>query len=103
MPQELYNVSWVEEHGLGIAIRSVAEVDAAVALLLRDLELFRPNLERMRNRAVFEVPGILHAIQQRALQDGRARQAGRGAIQERRDSSTSISVLRLSHTRRAAS
>ncbi len=66
MPQEAYNVSWVEEHGLGVVIHSAAQVAGAVDHLLRDAGRLRANLERMRNRAVFEVPGILHAIHMRA-------------------------------------
>ena len=64
MVQERYNADWVEEQGVGIAIRSFREVPAALDTMLRTevRARFQRNLERLQNRAVFEIPGILEQI-----------------------------------------
>jgi hypothetical protein len=65
MPQELYNVDWVREHGLGVLIRSLAQLPAAVAQISAELPRFRARLAQMQNRAVFEVLPILEGILRR--------------------------------------
>lgn len=62
MPQERWNTEWVREHGLGVVLRSFSRVPEAVADLKLDLPRFQANARRMANRAVFEVPEILHRI-----------------------------------------
>lgn len=62
MPQERYNVEWVREHGIGLAIRSFRSVDRAVAQLLQDLDDYRQRVRKLDNRALFEVPAILNGI-----------------------------------------
>jgi 1,2-diacylglycerol 3-beta-galactosyltransferase len=59
MPQERWNTQWVQAHGLGVVKRSFRDVGAAVAELVVNLPSYRANVQRMHNRAVFEVPEIL--------------------------------------------
>ena len=64
LPQERYNTEWVEEHELGIVIRSFREVPRAVAQVLEGdrASLLRANARAVSNRAVFEVPEIMAEI-----------------------------------------
>jgi hypothetical protein len=62
MPQERYNTQWVREHGLGLVLPSFKGIRSAVQTLLADLDRFRENVQRIDNRAVFEVPQILSGI-----------------------------------------
>ena len=62
MPQERWNTDWVQAHGLGVVTRSFGTVRAAVAELLADLPRYRNNVAQVHNRAVFELPQILHGI-----------------------------------------
>ena len=62
MPQERYNTEWVVEHGLGIVMKSNAQVRPAVEQLLARLDAFKANVAAMENRAVFEVPEVLAEI-----------------------------------------
>jgi hypothetical protein len=62
LPQERYNTQWVREQGVGIVCPSFAKVDEAVQDLLARLPALREATQRVRNRAVFEVPAILKAI-----------------------------------------
>jgi 1,2-diacylglycerol 3-beta-galactosyltransferase len=65
LPQERYNADWVEEQGVGIALRSFKkEITGAVAQMLdpeKRCEFVR-NVARHENRAVFEIPEILERI-----------------------------------------
>jgi 1,2-diacylglycerol 3-beta-galactosyltransferase len=65
IPQERYNAQWVEEGGFGIAVRSFRrEIGTAASEMLHP-ERHRRFVERVRayrNRAVFEIPGILEGI-----------------------------------------
>ena len=66
LPQERYNTQWVRENGVGLVLASFAQVDRAVAELVADLPRYRAATQRMRNRAVFELPGLLQGILARA-------------------------------------
>lgn len=59
MPQERYNADWVQEQGVGLVLRSIRHVGAAVHELLAQLQLFQARVRRLDNRAVYEVPEIL--------------------------------------------
>jgi hypothetical protein len=65
LPQERYNADWVEEQGVGIALRSfqkgIAEAVAQMLDLKKRCEFVR-NVARHENRAVFEIPEILERI-----------------------------------------
>jgi len=68
MPQERYNAQWVTEQGLGIVHGSFRSIDRAVGELLGRLDEFRTRVRAVRNRALFEIPGILDGI----VQQGRS-------------------------------
>jgi hypothetical protein len=59
MPQERYNARWVRETGVGLVIKSVRPIRAAVAELVGSLAELGARVRLLRNRAVFEVPEIL--------------------------------------------
>ena len=59
MPQERFNTRWVRELGVGVVLRSLNGLPAAVDLLLPRLAEFRARVRWIDNRAVFEVPEIL--------------------------------------------
>jgi len=62
--QERYNVTWVEEQGVGIGLKRFSEIDKALAYLGSDgtLNAYRTRALALRNRAVFQVPAILDRI-----------------------------------------
>ena len=62
MPQERYNGQWVLENGVGTVASSPARVRPTVMALLERLDEFRGRVDRIENRAVFEVPDILAQI-----------------------------------------
>jgi UDP-N-acetylglucosamine:LPS N-acetylglucosamine transferase len=62
MPQERYNTEWVEENGLGVVLDSFKVIRAGVAQLADHLELYRAQVKRIHNRAVFEIPDVLERI-----------------------------------------
>jgi UDP-N-acetylglucosamine:LPS N-acetylglucosamine transferase len=61
LPQERYNAEWVKEKGVGIVLKSFAEVAEGVTSMLEPTTLaaFRKNVAAQENRAVFEIPEIL--------------------------------------------
>jgi hypothetical protein len=59
MPQERFNVRWVGEQGVGLAVRSTSELPEAVQRLLAELPHFAQRVARQRNRASVEVPYVL--------------------------------------------
>jgi hypothetical protein len=65
LPQERYNAQWTEEQGVGIALGSFRrEIVDAVRKMLDPARRcqFVEQVERQKNRAVFEIPGILERI-----------------------------------------
>jgi hypothetical protein len=60
LPQERYNTKWVKEKQVGIVLNNFDEVVGGVQQMLAPgaLAEFRRNVERLENRAVFEVPEI---------------------------------------------
>jgi 1,2-diacylglycerol 3-beta-galactosyltransferase len=62
MPQERWNTQWVQQHGLGLVLRSFGDVRAAVGELTQQLPEYRARVGSMSNQAVFEVPQILQGI-----------------------------------------
>ncbi|MCS7044418.1 MAG: galactosyldiacylglycerol synthase [Bryobacteraceae bacterium] len=64
LPQERYNAEWLREQGVGIALDSWRKVDRGVRALLEEglLGQMRHAAERIRNRAVFEIPDILERL-----------------------------------------
>ena len=64
MPQERYNTIWVEENNLGKVISSVCELPEAVDGLLSQLGVYQSHVQKMNNRAVYEVVAALEKIMQ---------------------------------------
>jgi len=62
MPQERYNADWIREQRLGIVLGSFRAVDSAVAQLLNGIDGFRARVDRVQNRALFEIPDILAGV-----------------------------------------
>jgi 1,2-diacylglycerol 3-beta-galactosyltransferase len=62
MPQERYNTEWVREHGLGLVARSMRNIRPTVLALVEQLDIYKTNVRRIDNRAVFELPQILAGI-----------------------------------------
>lgn len=62
MPQERYNVQWLRERGLGLAVRSVRGLPRAVEQLVAELPAYRQRVARLENRAVFEVLDIVESL-----------------------------------------
>ena len=60
LPQERYNTEWVKEKQVGIVLNNFDEIVGGVQQMLAPgaLAEFRGNVERLENRAVFEVPEI---------------------------------------------
>jgi UDP-N-acetylglucosamine:LPS N-acetylglucosamine transferase len=68
MPQERYNLTWLDQHGVGLSIARVADLPAAVARMERELPSYRERVKSIRNEAVFEVPGVLERIAARSAE-----------------------------------
>lgn len=67
LPQERFNAPWVEEKGVGIALRSFPKGIVGAARRMLDPISHAAFLDRvcaMENRAVFEIPDILDRILQ---------------------------------------
>ncbi len=62
MPQERYNTDWVLENEVGAVLKSFKGIRTAVAQVSARLADFRHSIDRIRNRAVFEIPEILQRI-----------------------------------------
>lgn len=65
LPQERYNATWVEERGVGIALKSFSKgiVKAAGQMVdSRRRAEFSGNVKAISNRAVYEIPEILSGI-----------------------------------------
>jgi UDP-N-acetylglucosamine:LPS N-acetylglucosamine transferase len=64
LPQERYNAEWVAEKRVGIVLRSFREVVSGVQRMLEPAALaeFRRNVAGQENRAIFEIPEILHKL-----------------------------------------
>ena len=64
LPQERYNADWIREQGVGIVLRNFRGIARALEELLNPAEYARfcAATERLRNRAVFEIPDILERI-----------------------------------------
>jgi UDP-N-acetylglucosamine:LPS N-acetylglucosamine transferase len=62
MPQERYNIQWIRENRAGLVLPSYRNLHRAVTEMAIRLDEFRSSIASMRNRAVFEIPGILAGI-----------------------------------------
>lgn len=64
MPQEHFNVRWVQEQGVGLAVRHTRDLTEAVPELLAEWPAFAARVAQLQNRACFEVPQILARLLQ---------------------------------------
>jgi UDP-N-acetylglucosamine:LPS N-acetylglucosamine transferase len=62
LPQERYNAEWVLERGVGVVVPNFRGIREAAAALVASLEKYRTNVEKIDNRAVFEIPVMLEKI-----------------------------------------
>jgi len=64
MPQERYNADWVREQDVGLVLPNFRRIADAVDELLEPAayDRFRAAIEKLQNRAVFEIPDILERI-----------------------------------------
>jgi UDP-N-acetylglucosamine:LPS N-acetylglucosamine transferase len=62
MPQERYNAQWVRELDIGVVLPSLRLVRSGAADVIQRLDALRANVQRIHNRAVFEVPQILDRL-----------------------------------------
>ncbi len=62
LPQERYNADWVIERHTGIVLPNFRRVAEAVEQMLGDLAGHRESVEKIQNRAVFEIPEIFEKI-----------------------------------------
>jgi len=62
LAQERYNAEWVVEKKVGLVLPNFNGIREAVAQLERRFLGYRANVEKIRNRAVFEIPDILASI-----------------------------------------
>jgi len=62
LAQERYNTEWVREHGAGIVLPSFREIASAAARMEKELPVLRAAVEKIHNRAVFEIPDMLERI-----------------------------------------
>lgn len=62
LAQERYNAEWVVEKNVGLVLKNFNGIREAVRELERGIAGYRANVEKIRNRAVFEIPDILAAI-----------------------------------------
>jgi 1,2-diacylglycerol 3-beta-galactosyltransferase len=68
LPQERYNAEWVLEKQVGLVVRGPHQIPSAVRVLLKrgNLARLRTHAAALRNRAVYEIPGILRRIVERS-------------------------------------
>jgi 1,2-diacylglycerol 3-beta-galactosyltransferase len=62
LPQERYNADWVLEQGAGLVLPNFGHIKEAAARLLASLDEYRANVEKIENRAVFEIVEILASL-----------------------------------------
>jgi UDP-N-acetylglucosamine:LPS N-acetylglucosamine transferase len=62
LAQERYNAEWVVEKKVGLVVPNFNGIREAVAQLEKGFAGYRSNVEKIRNRAVFEIPDILATI-----------------------------------------
>jgi hypothetical protein len=64
LPQERYNADWVEEHGVGVVLKDLREIEPTVQQILSSgkLAAMQRATRCIGNRAVFEIPDILERV-----------------------------------------
>lgn len=69
LPQERYNAEWILEKQLGLVVRGPHQIPGAIREILErgNLARYRAQAATIRNRAVYEIPGILRQIVEGSL------------------------------------
>jgi UDP-N-acetylglucosamine:LPS N-acetylglucosamine transferase len=62
LPQERYNAEWVIEHEAGVVLKNFRGIREAAENLLVSLDRHRRAVEKIENRAIFEIPDMLAGI-----------------------------------------
>lgn len=62
MPQERYNAQWVTEQRLGIVLHSTRGLRRGVLDMIQALPAYQASVQRVGNRAVFEVVEVLAGL-----------------------------------------
>ncbi len=64
MVHERFNVRWIEEQGVGMAIKRIQDLPRAIEQLLEpaNYSAMRRRIDALNNRAVFEIPSVLEQI-----------------------------------------
>jgi UDP-N-acetylglucosamine:LPS N-acetylglucosamine transferase len=62
MPQERYNADWVRENNVGVVLESFKAIRSGVHHLIENIEDYAVQVRAIKNRAVYEIPGILERI-----------------------------------------
>ncbi len=64
LPQERFNTQWVEEQGVGVVVKSFAQIAQAVSTMLDPVRYagYRRAAEAMTNSAVFEIPDMIDRV-----------------------------------------
>ena len=62
MPQERYNTDWVLENEVGVVLEAFKDIRSGVAQVTDNIARYRAGVQRIHNRAVFEIPEILERI-----------------------------------------
>lgn len=62
LPQERYNADWVIENGVGEVLKNFKGIRQATAKMIASLDQYHAAVEKIENRAIFEIPDMLAGI-----------------------------------------
>jgi len=62
LPQERYNAEWVTEKGVGVVLKNFGAIREAAAQMIASLDQYKAAVEKIDNRAIFEIPDMLAGI-----------------------------------------
>ena len=62
LPQERYNADWVIEHGVGVVLKNFKGIREAAGKMVSSLDQYQAAVEKIENRAIFEIPDMLAEI-----------------------------------------
>jgi hypothetical protein len=62
LPQERYNAEWVRERKVGVVLENFRGVAQAAQEMIQSLDAYRARVDKIENRAVFEIPRMLERI-----------------------------------------
>jgi Glycosyltransferase family 28 C-terminal domain len=62
LPQERYNAEWVRERKTGVVLKNFRGIAQAAAEMIDSLDEYRARVEKIENRAVFEIPEMLAKV-----------------------------------------